>query len=71
MSDVGETGDPTESLEMDWSHLLEASRQHYTTSLTMEPRGENEKNYDREIRGAAIWKQTSKKRDTAGDNGRG
>ena len=59
MSDVGRSGDPTETLQMDWSYTPQASQQHYTSSF---------KEDDRERRGAAIWKQTSKKQDTAGDS---
>ena len=48
MPDAGGTGDPTEMPEMDWSHSPQASRQHYTTSLNLESRGEKEKEDDRE-----------------------
>ena len=54
-------------LEMDWSHSLQASRQHYITSLNLEPRGEKEKRGDQETQGAVIWKQMSKKRDIIGE----
>ena len=43
MSDAGRTGDPTETMEMDWSHSPQAGRQHYTTRLNLEPIGEKEK----------------------------
>ena len=43
MSDAGGTGDPTEKLEMDWSYSPHTSRQHYTTNLNLESRGEKEK----------------------------
>ena len=39
MPDAGRTGDPTETLEMDWSHSPQVSRQHYTKSLDLEKRG--------------------------------
>ena len=42
-SDSGGTGHPTETLEMDGSHSLQASRQYYTTILNVESRGEKEK----------------------------
>ena len=31
---------PGETMEMDWSHFPQASRQHYTTSLSLESTGE-------------------------------
>ena len=37
------TGDPTETLEMDWSYSPQTSQQHYTTSLNRESRWEKEK----------------------------
>ena len=40
MSDAGGRADPTEMLEMDWSHSPRACRQHYTTSLNLESRVE-------------------------------
>ena len=40
VQDVSLTG---ETLEMDWSHSPQASRQHYTTSLNMEFIGEKQK----------------------------
>ena len=43
LSDVRGTGDPTETLDMDWLHSPQASRQHYKTSLNLESRGEKEK----------------------------
>ena len=43
MSDASGTGDPTETLEMDWSHSLQVSRQQYTTSLNLESNGKKEK----------------------------
>ena len=43
VSDAGGTGDPTETMEIDWSHSQQASRQHCTTSLNLESRGEREK----------------------------
>ena len=68
MSDAGETGAPTEAMEMDWSHSPQASEQHNATSLNLESRGEKKKEHDRETHGAAIWKQTPKKLDTPGDS---
>ena len=64
------TEDPTETLEMDWSHSPQTNQQHYTTSLNLESRGEKEKEDDRETHGAAIRKQTSKKLDKPGDSWR-
>ena len=42
MTDAGGTGDLKETLE-NWSHSPQASRQHYTISVNLEPRGEKEK----------------------------
>ena len=53
---------PTQ-LEMDWSHKVQASRHHYTTILNAEPRGKG-KEYEQGTHDTAIWKQTSKRRDT-------
>ena len=69
MSDGGRTGDTTETLEMDWPHFPKASRKHYTTSPNLELTGEKETTTTEKY-GAAIWKQRSKKRNTAGDNWR-
>ena len=56
-------------LEMDWSHSPQASRQHYTTSFNLEPRGEKKKSTtEKQTRGLDIWKQTSKKWDIIEDN---
>ena len=65
MSDAGGTGVLIETLEMDWSHTPQSSRrQQYTTNLNLEKyRGK------RTACGAAIWKQTSKKRNTIGTTG--
>ena len=43
MSNAGRTRDPTDTMEMDWSPSPQASRQHHTTSLNLESRGENER----------------------------
>ena len=57
--------DSTDTMVMDWSHSLQGSRQHYTTSLNLESIWEKKiKEGDRETHIAAIWKQTSKKLDT-------
>ena len=71
MSDAGGTGDPTETLEMDWSHSLQAKPVISITQQvwTWNPEGTRKEN-DLETCGAAIWKQTSKKLDTAGDSWR-
>ena len=34
----GGTRDPTETLEMEWPHSPQTSRQHYSTSLDLESR---------------------------------
>ena len=54
------------------SHFPQASGQHYTTSLNLEPRGGKEKMTAAEKhRGAEVfWKHASKKMDTAGDSWR-
>ena len=67
MSDAGRTGDRTEMLDMDWSHSLQANRQHYTTSLNLEYRRETEK-MTTEKHLAPQSEQTSKKLDTRGDS---
>ena len=54
MSDAGGTVDPTETLEMDWSHSLQASRQHYTTSLNLESKRGTKNEDDHETHGAAV-----------------
>ena len=70
MSDAGGTGDPTETLEMEQSHSPQASRQLTREAIIWNPEGKGEQD-DRATRGAAIGKQVSNKRDTAGDNWRG
>ena len=67
MPDAGGTGDPTEKLEMDGSYPPQTNREHYTTSLNLESRGEED---DLETLGAAIWKQTSNKLVIPGDSWR-
>ena len=68
MSDAGGTGDPTETLDIDWAHSPQGSRQHYKTRFNLEARGAKEGKEDgRETPGAAIWKQKSNKLDAHGD----
>ena len=54
-------------MEVDWSHIPQANRQHYTSSLNVKPRGDMKRGRPRNIRGAAICNQTSKKLDTTGE----
>ena len=52
MSDAGVTGDLTVTLDMDWS---QASRQHYTISLNLKPRGEKERSTTKKRVASRYW----------------
>ena len=69
MSDAGRTRDPTETMEMDWSHLCKPVDSITRQALTWNPEGKGKED-DRETHGAAIWKQTSKKLATPRDSWR-
>ena len=70
MSDAGGTGDPTETMAMDWSHSLQAIRQHCMTSLNLESRGEKEKRTIEKHLAPRSGSRVSNKLDTAKDNWR-
>ena len=67
MSYAGGTGDPTATLEMDWSHCPQVSRQDYMTSVNLEPRGEKEK---RTTEKHAALRSGSRRRGKWGEEGR-
>ena len=43
MSDTGRTGDPTETIEMDWLHSSQASRHITRQALTLNPDGKRKR----------------------------
>ena len=43
ISNATGSGEPVETLDMDWLHYLQSSCQHYMTILNLESGGENEK----------------------------
>ena len=43
MSDAGGAGDPTETVEMDWSHSPQVSRQLFMTNPNLDSAAEKEK----------------------------
>ena len=69
MSNTSGARNPTESLEVDWSHAPQARCRQYSTtialSLNLQGKGKED---DRETRGAAIKKQTSKELEIIGDS---
>ena len=69
VSDAGGTGDPTETLEVDWSYSPQTCREHYMQALTWNPEGQGKED-DLETLGTTIWKRASKQLVTPGDGWR-